>query len=148
MTHAPSPVLLSWVDFPPTLDGRKGRRLLAFAASSIGQPPQPIREYGSESPGLLSIPPLSHRGISSNVLEWSPACLRKNKGGRRLCLGHAVKAWLPVNGSGGLPGCAWFLPTKTPLCREQAGSGESTCCPGADPGLRASGGSGTAWLCL
>lgn len=57
-----------------------------------------------------------------------------------------MKAWLPVNGSGGLPGCAWFLPTKTPLCKEQAGSRESACCPGADPGLRASSGSGTAWL--
>lgn len=79
-------------------------------------------------------------------MPWSPAGLRKNKGGRRPCLDHAVKAWLPVNGSVGLPGCAWLLPTKTPLCREQAGSGESTCCPGADPGPRASRGSGTAWL--
>lgn len=91
------------------------------------------------------------------VTPWSPAPGRMGVGGgqcvghsqwKRPCLGHAVKVWLPGNGSRGLPDYAWFLPIKILLCREEAESGDSACCPGADPGLRASSDSGLACLCL
>lgn len=38
--------------------------------------------------------------------------------------------------------------TKIPFCREQAVSGDSSCCPRADRGLGANSDSGPACLCL
>lgn len=56
------------------------------------------------------------------------------------CLGMGLGACQIVPG--------FSLLSKIRLCREEAGSGDSACCPGADPGLRASRDSGPACLCL